>query len=98
MVHSIELFGTENDKEEYSCSPSPLIDTSGVCDEALGHKEGGNSSQINAFFNFSPLGISSHKEGLCLLDSIEEKDDLHAEAYKEGEVPASEVLNKRVDI
>ena len=77
-MHSIDLFGAKDDKEEQSCSPSLLIDTSGVCDEALGHKEGGNSSQINAFFNFSPSGISSNKGGLCLLDSVEEKYDLHA--------------------
>ena len=86
MVHSIDLFGTEDDKEEYSCSPSQLIDTSGVCDEALGHKEGGNRSWINSFFDFSPSRISRHKEGLCLLNSVEEKYDIHAEAYKEGEV------------
>ena len=77
-MHSIDFFGTEDDKEEYSCSPSQLIDTSGVCDEALGHREGGNCSQINAFFNFSPSRISSHKEGLCLLDYVEEKYVLHA--------------------
>ena len=50
MVHSIDLFGTEDDKEEQLCSPSSLIDASGICDEALGHKEGGNNSQINVFF------------------------------------------------
>ena len=33
-----------------------------------------------------------------MLDSVEEKDDPHAEAYKEGEVLALEVLNERVDI
>ena len=89
MVHSIDLFRIEDDKQEQSFSPSLLIDTSGVCDEALGHKEWGNGSQINAFFNFSPSGISSHKEGLCLLDSVKENDYLHAEAYKNGEVLAS---------
>ena len=98
MVHSIELFGTKYYKEEQSCSPSPLIDTLGVCDEALGHKEGGNSSKINSFFEFLRLGISPHREGLCLLDVVEERDDLHAEAYKEGEVLAPEVLNEREDI
>ena len=70
-MHSIDLFGTKDDKEEQSCSPSPLIDTSEFCDEALGHKEGGKSSQINSFFDFSPSGISSHREGLCLLDFVE---------------------------
>ena len=64
----------------------------------MGHKEGGNSSQINAFFDFSPSGISSHGEGLCLLDSVEENDDIHAEAYEEGEALALEALNERVDI
>ena len=52
----------------------------------MGHKEGGNSSQINAFFEFLPSGISPHREGLCFLDSVEERDDLHAEEYKEGKV------------
>ena len=35
---------------------------------------------------------------MCLLDYVEEKDDLYDEAYKEGEVLASEVLKERVDI
>ena len=70
-MHSIELFGIEDDKEKWSCSPSLLIDTSVVYDEALGHKGGGNSSQIYALFDFSPSGISSHREGLCLLDFVE---------------------------
>ena len=64
MVHFINLFGTENDKNEQSCNPSQVIETSRVCDEALGHEEEGKGSQINSFFNFSPSGISSHKEGL----------------------------------
>ena len=51
-MHSIDLFGTEDDKEEQSCSPSLLIDTSRVCDEALGHKEGGNGSQIKKNLTF----------------------------------------------
>ena len=33
-----------------------------------------------------------------MLDSVEENDDIHAEAYEEGEVLALEVLKKRVDI
>ena len=33
-----------------------------------------------------------------MLDYVEENDDLHVEAYKEGEVLAPEVLNERVDI
>ena len=98
MVHSIDLFGTKDDREEQSCNPSLLINTSGVCDEKLGHKEGDNSSQINAFFYFSPSRISSHGGILCLLDSIEEKYDLHVEEYKKGEVLVPEVLNERVDI
>ena len=64
----------------------------------MGQKEGGNSSQINSFFNFSPSRISSHREELCLLDSVEEKDDLHAEAYKEGEVLAPEVSRPQASI
>ena len=97
-MHSINLCGTEYDKEEQSCSPTLLIDTSGICDEALGHKEGGNSSQMNSLFDFSPSEISSHGERSGLLDSIEEKGDPHAEVYKEGEVIAPEVLNERVDV
>ena len=98
MVHSIDVCGTKDDKEEQSCSPSLLIDTSGICDEALGHKERGNSSQINSFFDFLPLGISSYREGLCLFDFVEERDDLHVEVYKEGEVLAPEVLKEREDV
>ena len=64
----------------------------------MGHKEGGNSSKINSYFEFLRLGISPHREGLCLLDNAEERDDLHAEAYKEGEVLDLEVLNEMVDI
>ena len=33
-----------------------------------------------------------------MLDYVEEKDDLHAEAYEEGEVLDLEVLNEMVDI
>ena len=98
MVHSIDLCGTKDDNREYLCSPSLLIDASRICDEALGHKERGNSSQINSFFDFLLSGISPYREGLCLLDSVEEKDDPHAEAYKEGEDLALEVLNERVDV
>ena len=97
MVHSIKLCGKEDDKEEKSCSPSPFLDTLGVCDEVLSHEEGGNNPQINTFFNFMPSGISPRKGGLCLLSFVEEKYGIHAEAYKEGEVLSSGILNKKVD-
>ena len=64
----------------------------------MDHKERGEGSQINASFNLSHSEISSHKEGLCLLDSVGEKNDISAEAYKEGEVLNSEILNEIVDI
>ena len=35
---------------------------------------------------------------MCLLDYVEEKNDLQAKAYEEGEVLDQEVLNERVDI
>ena len=98
MVHSINLCGKQEDKEEHLCNHSPFIDTSGICDEELGHKEGGNSSQINSLFDFSLSKISSHREGLCWFDAVEERVGLHAEAYKESEVPTPEVLNERVDV
>ena len=74
------------------------MDKSVFCNEALDHKERGEGSQINASFNLSHSEISSHKEGLGLLDSVGEKDDISAEAYKEGEVLNSEILNEMVDI
>ena len=57
----------------------------GICDEVLSHKEGCISPQINTFFNVLPSGISPHKGGICLLGSIEEKEDLPPEAHEEGE-------------
>ena len=98
MVPSRKLYGKEEDKEEWSCNPSPAIDTSGVCDEMLSHEEGGNSPQINTFFNFLPSGISPHKGGMFLLGSVKEKEDIHAEVYEEGEALVSEILSERVDV
>ena len=69
-----------------------------VYNKAFDHKERGEGSQLNASFNPSHSEISSHKEGLCLFDSVGEKDDISAEAYKEGEVSDSEILNEIVDI
>ena len=62
------------------------------------HKKNHTILRIHASFNLSHSEISSHKEGLGLLDSIGEKDDISAEAYKEGEVLNSEILNEIVDI
>ena len=67
------------------------------CNEALYHKERGEGSQINNSFNLSHSEISYHEEGLCVLDSAGEKNDISAEAYKEGEVLNSEILNEIVD-
>ena len=44
MVHSRNLCRREDDREEQSCDPSPLIDTSGICDGELSHEEGVRSS------------------------------------------------------
>ena len=38
MVHSINLCGKEDDKEEQSCNPSSSTDASGICDEVLSHE------------------------------------------------------------
>ena len=35
---------------------------------------------------------------MCLLDSVGEKNDIFAEAYKEGKVLNSEILNEIVSI
>ena len=80
------------------CNPSPFIGTSGICDEVLSHEEGGNSPQINTFFNFLPSGISPDKGGICLLDSIKEKEDVHAESHEEGEALVAEILSERMDV
>ena len=96
-MHSRNLCGKQDDKEERSCNPSPFIDTSRVCDEVLNHEEGCSSPQINTFFNFLPSGISPHKGGMCLLGSVEEKEGIHVEAYEEGEALVSEILSERVD-
>ena len=94
MVHFMNLFEIEDDEDEQSCNQSQLMDKSVVCNEALDHKERGEGSQINASFNLSHSEISSHKEGLCLLDSVGENNDNSTEAYKEGEVLNSEILNE----
>ena len=69
-----------------------------VCNEELDFKEIGKGFQINASLNLSNSSISSQEEGFCLLDSIGEKNDISTEAYKEGEVLNSEILNEIVDI
>ena len=53
-----------------------------VCNEELDYKERGKGSQINASLNLSHSEISSQEERFCLLDSIGEKNDISAEAYK----------------
>ena len=98
MAHSRKLCGKQDDKEEQSCNPSPFIDKSGFCDEVLSHKEGGISPQKNTFFNFFPSGISPHKGGMRLLGSVEEKEDIHAEACEESENLVLEILSERVDV
>ena len=45
-----------------------------------------------------PSGISPHKGGICLLGSVEEKEDVHAEAHEEGEALVAEILSKRMDV
>ena len=45
-----------------------------------------------------PSGISPHKGGICLLGSIEEKEDVHAEAHEEGEALVAEILSERMDV
>ena len=35
---------------------------------------------------------------MCLLGFVEEKEDIHAEAYEEGEALVSEILSERVDV
>ena len=52
----------------------------------------------HTFLNFQPLGISPHKGGMCLLGSVKEKEDIHAETYEEGEALVSEILSERVDV
>ena len=55
-----------------------------VFNEVLDHKARGEGSQINASLSPSHSKISSHKEGLCWLDYVGKKNDISAEAYKEG--------------
>ena len=88
----------EDEEDEQLCSESQHVEKSMVCNEELDCKERGKGSQINASYNLSHSEISSQEEGLCLLDSIGEKNDISAEAYKEGEVLNSEILNEMVDI
>ena len=92
------LYGKEEDKEEWSCNPSPAIDTSRVCDEMLSYEEGGDNPQINTFFNFLPSGISLHEGGMCLLGPIEEKEDIHPEEHEEDEALVAEILSERMDV
>ena len=98
MVHFMNMFEIEDDEDEQSCSPSPLMDRSVVCNKASDYKERGEGSQINTFLKFSHSEISSHEEGLCVPDSAGEKNDMSAKAYKKGEVLNSEILNESVDI
>ena len=62
------------------------------------HNKNHTILRIHSYFNLSHSKISSHKEGLCLIDYVGEKDDISAKAYKEGEVLNSEILNEIVDI
>ena len=64
----------------------------------MGHEEGSKGSQTNVSFDLSHSKISPHKEGLCLLDSNGEGNNISAEAYKEGKVLALEILKEEVDI
>ena len=64
----------------------------------LSHEEGGSSPQINIFFSVLPPGILPHKGGICLLSSVEEKEDLPPEAHEEGEALVAEILSKRMDV
>ena len=64
----------------------------------LSHEEGGNNPQINTFFNFLPLGILPHKGGVCLLGSVEEKEELPPEAHGEGEALVAKILSERMDV
>ena len=64
----------------------------------MGHEEGSKGSQKNVSFDLLHSEISPHKEGLCLLDSIGEGNNISVEAYKEGKVLASEILKEEVDI
>ena len=90
------MYGRETDKKKQSCNPSPTTDTSGICDEVLSHEEEGSSPQINTFFNFLPSGISPHKGRMCLLDSIEEKEDTAPEAQEESEALVEKISSKRM--
>ena len=69
-----------------------------VCNEALDHRERVEGSQLNSSFNLSHPKISSHEEGWCVPVSTGENNDISVEAYKEGEVLNSEILNEIVDI
>ena len=69
-----------------------------VCNEVLDHKDRGEGSQINASLSPSHSKISSHKEGLCWLDSGGKKNNISVEACKEGEALNSEIWNGTVDI
>ena len=88
----------EDEEDEKSCSQSWHVENLVVCNEKLDYKERGKGSQIKSSLNLSHSEISSQEEGFCLLDSIGEKNDIYVEAYKEGEVLNSRILNEVVDI
>ena len=94
----MKFLEVEDDEDEQSCSQSQLMEKSVVYNEALDHKERGEVPQIEASLNISLSSISSQEEGVCLLDSIGEKNDISAEAYKKGEVLNPKFLNEIVDI
>ena len=50
------------------------------------------------FFNVLPSGISPHKGGICLLSSVEEKEDLPPEAHEESEALVAEILSEKRDV
>ena len=97
MENFMNFLGVEDEEDEQSCNEYQLVGKSVVCNEELDYKERDKGSQINASY-FSNSEISSQEERFCLLDSIGEKNDISAKAYKEGEVLNSEILNEIVDM
>ena len=75
MVQSRNLYVSGDNKKKQLGNPSPTTNMSGICDEVSSHAEGCIIPQINTFFNVLPLGISPHTGGICLLGSVEEKED-----------------------
>ena len=98
MENFMNLLDVEDEHEEKSGNQFQHVEKRTIYNEELDHKERGEGSQINASLNLSHLEISSQEEGFCLLDSIGEKNDISAKAYKEGEVLNSEILNEIADI